>query len=74
MRVYWEVDDGYVGKSAPQYTDISDDDILECETDEEAMELITDSIQEDFNQKIRWYFRSNKEIDLEVCILREKNS
>lgn len=54
MIVYWEVEDGYVGKSRPQSTEISDEDLDACETEEERERLIEDCIQEDFEQMITW--------------------
>ena len=54
MKVCWEVDDGYVGKSRPQYTEIDDREIAECETVEEAIELVYDYVQHDFEQRILW--------------------
>jgi hypothetical protein len=54
VKVEWTVDDGYAGGSRPQYTDIDDDDLDECETDEEREEFINDCIQQDFEQKITW--------------------
>ncbi len=71
MKVYWEVDDGYVG-NRPHFTIIPDDEILDCETEEEAMQLISDSVQEDYEQKITWYFKSDKDIALDVVRIREK--
>jgi len=52
--VTWEVDDGYVGKSRPQHTEVPDDELAECETDEEREDLINDYIQSDFEQRISW--------------------
>ncbi len=54
MIVHWEVEDGYVGKSRPQSTEISDEDLDACETAEERERLIEDCIQEDFEQNITW--------------------
>lgn len=54
MKIIWEVEDGYVGKSAPHETEIDDDELAECETEEARENLISDSIQEDFNQKVSW--------------------
>lgn len=54
MRVTWEVEDGYCGKSRPQHTDIDDDELAECETDEDREQLIADYVQEDFEQNITW--------------------
>ena len=56
MRIYWEVDDGYAGKSRPQYTDIDNNELDECETEEEKQELITEYVQDDFDNRITWYF------------------
>ena len=54
MRVTWEVDDGYVGKGRPQHTEIPDDEIEDCETEEEKQELINQYVQEDFDNSITW--------------------
>ena len=54
MIVTWEVDDGYVGKSRPQHTEVPDNELAECETDEEREDLINDYIQSDFEQRISW--------------------
>lgn len=55
MIVRWEVDDGYCGKSRPHKTEIDDDDLEMCETEEEREQLISDIIQQDFEQIISWY-------------------
>jgi len=55
MIVRWEVEDGYCGKSRPQSTEISDDDLSNCDTEEERDALIEDCIQEDFENRITWY-------------------
>ena len=54
MKVTWQVDDGYVLGSRPLTTDIDDDELAECETEEERKELINDYIQNDFDQRISW--------------------
>lgn len=54
MRVRWEVEDGYVGKSRPQETYINDIELELCETKEEKEKYINERIQEDFEQKITW--------------------
>ena len=55
MKITWEVEDGYCGKSGPQHTEIPDDELEEYETEEEKEKYIEECIQEDFNQKISWY-------------------
>jgi len=61
MRVTWEVEDGYVGKSRPQYTEIDDDELAECETKDEREEFIHAAIQHDFEQNIDWSETSREE-------------
>lgn len=61
MRITWEVEDGYVGKSRPQFTEIDDDELAECETGEEKEKLISSYIQEDFNNNISWSEVSREE-------------
>ena len=51
-EINWQIDDGYVGKCRPQKTKIDDNELLECESKEEVIELIYDFVQEDFNNKI----------------------
>ena len=55
MIIYWEVDDGYIGRSRPQTTVIPDEELEEFETDEERERYITDCIEEDFRNNISWY-------------------
>ena len=69
MIVNWEVDDGYVG-SGTQETEISDDDIRECETIEDAMRFVEDEVQRDFEQKISWNFKMNN-LESEVLEILE---
>lgn len=54
MEIRWEVADGYVGKSRPQTTEIPDEELEACETEEERQQLIYDYVQDDFEQKITW--------------------
>ena len=50
LEVFWEVSDGYVGNSRPQSTFVPYDDIQACGELSEAMQLIDDAIQDDFEQ------------------------
>lgn len=54
MKVRWQVEDGYMGKSRPQYTKIDDDDWLDCESDDERDLLIEEYIQQDFDERMTW--------------------
>ena len=52
MKVRWEVEDGYVGKSRPQYTEIDDEELEDYPEGEERENFINECIQDDFDQKI----------------------
>lgn len=61
MRITWEIEDGYVGRSAPHYTEVDDDELDECETDEEREELISETVHEDFLRTVTWNETSREE-------------
>ncbi len=54
MIVTWEVDDGYVGGSRPQQTEIDDDELADCETEKDREDHIAMCIQDDFSQRVSW--------------------
>lgn len=54
MKVTWEIDDGYVGKTRPHTTDVDDDELAECETEDEREDLIAEFIEADFRREITW--------------------
>lgn len=54
MKITWEVEDGYSGKSCPQSTEVPDDELDECETQDEKDKLIEEYIQSDFDTNISW--------------------
>ena len=56
MRITWEVEDGYAGKSRPQSTQVDDDELLRCDTVEEALEVIDECVHTDFENTISWCF------------------
>lgn len=58
MIITWEVEDGYVGKSRPQHTEIDDDELAELETEEEKQAYIEGCIQDAFDQNITWSITS----------------
>ena len=47
--INWQIEDGYVGKCRPQKTKIDDNELLECESQEEAEKLIHSFVRNDFN-------------------------
>ena len=71
MNITWEVEDGYVGKSRPQYTEISDDEIAMCDTVEEAMDLIDELVHDDFESSITWAFSYWDRVQQEVKQIME---
>jgi hypothetical protein len=56
MKITWEVEDGYVGKSSPQVVDVPDEELAECETDEEKHDLVEEYVQQDFNNNISYSY------------------
>lgn len=62
MTVTWEVDDGYCGGSRQQHTEIDDDELAECETEEERQKLIEEYVQNDFEQLVSWNITDQTEV------------
>jgi len=72
MKISWGIDDGYVGKSRPQTTYIDDDELKECDDFTEAMNLIENSVKDDFEQKVGFNINEIDEIEEKVRSLFEK--
>ena len=62
QEINWQIEDGYVGKSRPQKTKIDDVELLECESQEEAEELIYRFVQEDFNNRVYYSIDNMNEL------------
>lgn len=54
MKVTWEVSDGYAGGSRPHSTEIDDEDLDACDTEQEREDFITEAIESDFKQHVSW--------------------
>ena len=52
MEITWQVDDGYAGPSRPQHVEVPDEELDECESEEERMELIEGYVQDEFENNI----------------------
>lgn len=52
IKFTYQASDGYVGGSRPQTCSVMEDEILECECVEDAVQLVEDAIQDDFLQKV----------------------
>lgn len=61
MRVTWEVDDGYCGKSRPHFTNVDNDELAEHKTTEERNEFIEECVQDDFDSDISFCIISTEE-------------
>ncbi len=66
MEITREIEDGYVGKSRPQHTNIDDQELSECDTIDESMEMVNDSIQEDFENNITWCYTNQDDVKSEI--------
>lgn len=60
MEINWSVSDGYAGGARPQRLKVSDDELLECDSEASAFDLIEGAIQEDFGQKVSPAYDSDK--------------
>jgi glutamate synthase domain-containing protein 3 len=56
IKIRWQVDDGYAGGSRPQSTEIDKSELEQCDTFEEAKELIENAVQEDYENKVSWSY------------------
>ena len=54
MKIRWEIGDGYVGKSRPQYTTIPDSEFEHADTKEEIHEIIQTWVDHDFHENITY--------------------
>ncbi len=61
FQITYEVNDGYVGPSAPHYTSFRSDDLNGDESDEELKQMFWDEIQRDFNETITPYSKQEDE-------------
>jgi len=63
LKIRWEVEDGYIGKSRPLSTSISVDELIEnCETEEEVLDYINEEVKSDFEQRISYCVMNDSEI------------
>ena len=73
LIVHWEVEDGYVGKSSPQKTKIPFSEFEDDMTEEDIADVINESIQTDFENKITWFVQREEGIaELEADLKRRR--
>lgn len=73
MDLNWEVDDGYVGGHRPHSTRLRDEDIRGCETFDEVLALMDETVQADFDQSISLCFDKSKHEDEARKIWEERD-
>ena len=54
ITVTWYADDGYTTGDRPMHTSIDPDDFEDCDTEDDVNEMISQQVQEDFEQKVCW--------------------
>ena len=54
MNIIWEVEDGHADGSRPQSFEIDDEDIASWNTVEEAMRIIINTTQKEFENNVSW--------------------
>lgn len=58
MRITWFLEDGYAGGSRPQYVNVPDDELSECETEEDQKKLIDEYVDGERDNIIPYWDRS----------------
>lgn len=71
MEITWYARDGYCG-DGPQELGIDDEEIKNCETEEEALALIEEAIEEDFRQKVSWSYEREDVAEEVRALLAQK--
>lgn len=66
FEITWEVDDGYVGGSAPHHLTVRLDWFSGTEDVDTIKEILEQSIWDDFESKVHWYSTNYKEIAAEI--------
>lgn len=70
VEVSWYVDDGYVGKTRPQHTDIALCDIEDDMTDEEIEGFVLSVVQEEFEVNVSFEVEHLSQVVSELKRLR----
>lgn len=52
IRFRYQADDGYVGRDRPLHISIPANEILECDTIDDAVEMVQERIEDDFLQRV----------------------
>ena len=61
MKVHWQVEDGYAGKSRPQVTNVDDEDWLDTPP-EDRQEMLEGYVREDFDNSISFAISYKSEV------------
>ena len=52
VKFKWQILDGYSGSARPQHVVIDETEIIDCEDEEELLQIIESAVQGDFEQKV----------------------
>ncbi len=75
MEIHYEVEDGYVGGHRPQSFEISDSEIKDqAESVEDALRYIDECTQEDFENKVTFYYEDYLKMTEKIRILLEEDN
>ena len=73
VQLIWEVEDGYVGKSRPQYTEIYMDEFSEDQSDEEIDKQLDCIVEGAFTTSIYPFAKNKEEVIAAIRRYQEEN-
>jgi hypothetical protein len=56
MRIRWDIEDGYAGKSRPHFVDVPDEDLEDLD-EAEQNEVIEEHVKQAFEDTIYYYWK-----------------
>jgi hypothetical protein len=62
IKVKWQVDDGYAGPARPRQITLHTVDFVDCETEEQVLEVLHEIVEEEFQQRTSWTIRNEKDV------------
>ncbi|MGB0600381.1 MAG: hypothetical protein ACPGLY_27200 [Rubripirellula sp.] len=61
LEIMWQVEDGYAGGARPQYTTVDEGELDECDSEEEVLDLIIQTVQEHFDDCVHASWNSGQD-------------
>jgi hypothetical protein len=62
VTVRWQVDDGYVGGTRPQRTQVDTEDFQHCKTEEDVRNVLDEIIEEEMRTRIGFSVSNEDEV------------